>query len=93
MIASYKDEDTERFAMGVRIRKLIPFERVALRKIRQLQICASLDDLRVPPGNRLEALKGDRAGQYSIRVNERYRVCFEWRQGMAWNAEIVDYHK
>lgn len=79
--------------MGVRIRKFIPFERVALRKIRQLQICAPLDDLRVPPGNRLEALKGDRAGQYSIRVNERYRVCFEWRQGMAWNVEIVDYHK
>ena len=93
MIASYKDGDTERFAMSTRIRKFIPFERVALRKIRQLQICASLDDLRVPPGNRLEALKGDRAGQYSIRVNERYRVCFEWRQGMAWNVEIVDYHK
>lgn len=93
MIASYKDEDTERFAKGVRIRKFIPFERVALRKIRQLQACASLDDLRIPPGNRLEALKGDRAGQYSIRVNERYRVCFEWRQGMAWNVEIVDYHK
>ena len=56
MIASYKDEDTERFAMGVRVRKFIPFERVALRKIRQLQVCASLDDLRIPPGNRLEAL-------------------------------------
>lgn len=93
MIASYKDEDTERFAMGVRVRKFVPFEHVALRKIRQLQVCASLDDLRVPPGNRLEALKGDRAGQYSIRVNERYRVCFEWRQEMAWNVEIVDYHK
>ena len=88
MIASYKDEDTERFAMGVRVRRFVPFERVALRKIRQLQVCASLDDLRVPPGNRLEALKGDRAGQYSIRVNERYRVCFEWRQEMAWNVEI-----
>ena len=74
MIASYKDEDTERFAMGARVRRFVPFERVALRKIRQLQVCASLDDLRVPPGNRLEALKGDRAGQYSIRVNERYRV-------------------
>lgn len=93
MIASYKDEDTERFAMGVRVRRFVSFERVALRKIRQLQVCASLDDLRVPPGNRLEALKGDRAGQYSIRVNERYRVCFEWRREMAWNAEIVDYHK
>ena len=80
MIASYKDEDTECFAMGVRVRRFVPFERVALRKIRQLQVCASLDDLRVPPGNRLEALKGDRA-------------CFEWRQEMAWNVEIVDYHK
>ena len=58
MIASYEDEDTERFAMGVRVRRFVPFERVALRKIRQLQVCASLDDLRVPPGNRLEALKG-----------------------------------
>lgn len=57
MIASYKDEDTERFAMGVRIRKFIPFERVALRKIRQLQICASLDDLRVPPGRQAIVLK------------------------------------
>ncbi|MFR7387059.1 MAG: type II toxin-antitoxin system RelE/ParE family toxin [Collinsella sp.] len=93
MIASYKDRDTEHFAMGIRVKKYVPFERVALRKIRQLQVCVSLDDLRVPPGNRLEALKGDRAGQYSIRVNERYRVCFEWRQGMAWNVEIVDYHK
>lgn len=59
MIASYKDEDTERFAMGVRVRRFVSFERVALRKIRQLQVCASLDDLRVPPGNRLEALSGN----------------------------------
>lgn len=81
MIASYKDRDTEHFAMGIRVKKFAPFERVALRKIRQLQVCVSLDDLRVPLGNRLEALKDDRAGQYSIRVNERYRVCFEWRRG------------
>lgn len=51
-----------------------------------------LEDLRVPPGNRLEALKGDRKGQYSIRINERYRICFEWRKGDAFNVEIVDYH-
>ena len=92
MIASFKDEDTKRLAFGVRVKRFVPFERVALRKIRQLEVCSSLNDLRVPPGNRLEALKGDRSGQYGIRINERYRICFEWKQGMVWNVEIVDYH-
>lgn len=78
MIASYRDADTYNLAHGIRVVEFIPFERIALRKIRQLQVASCLNDLRVPPGNRLEALKGDREGQFSIRVNDRYRVCFEW---------------
>lgn len=92
MIASYGDKDTERLAQGIRVQRFVAFERVALRKLRQLQAASSLDDLRVPPGNRLEALKGDRAGQYSIRINGQFRVCFSWREGHAEGVEIVDYH-
>jgi len=65
---------------------------VARRKLRQLEIAGRLEDLRVPPGNRLEALKGDRAGQYSIRINDQYRVCFVWRAAGPEDVEIVDYH-
>lgn len=68
------------------------FERVALRKLRQLQVAALLSDLRVPPGNRLEALTGDRDGQHSIRINNQYRICFRWIDGGAEDVEIVDYH-
>ena len=92
MIASFASKDTERFAQGERVRAYIAFERVALRKLRQLQAAAALADLRVPPGNRLEALRGDRAGQYSIRVNDQFRICFAWRDGAAHDVEIVDYH-
>jgi proteic killer suppression protein len=67
-------------------------QRIARRKLRQLQIAGRMDDLRVPPGNRLEALKGDRAGQYSIRVNDQYRICFRWTAAGAADVEIVDYH-
>ena len=67
-------------------------ERVALRKLRQLQIASCLADLRVPPGNRLEALKGDRVGQHSIRDNDQYRLCFRWTPAGAEDVEIVDYH-
>jgi proteic killer suppression protein len=67
-------------------------ESVARRKLRQLAIAGVLDDLRVPPGNRLEVLKGERAGQYSIRVNDQYRVCFRWTSAGAEDVEIVDYH-
>lgn len=63
-----------------------------MRKLRLLNNAASLDELRIPPGNRLEALKGDRAGQWSIRINDQWRICFAWRSGDAWNVEIVDYH-
>ena len=68
------------------------FERVALRKLRQLQVAALLSDLRVPPRNRLEALTGDRDGQHSIRINNQYRICFRWIDGGAEDVEIVDYH-
>ena len=65
---------------------------MAMRKLRQLEISTRLDDLRVPPGNRLEALKGDRAGQHSIRINDQYRLCFRWSEAGADDVEIVDYH-
>lgn len=92
MIATFASRETERLAGGRRVRKYVAFERVALRKIRQLQAASTLEDLRIPPGNRLEALKGDRTGQYSIRVNDQFRICFAWRDGAAYDVEIVDYH-
>ena len=92
MILSYHDINTERFASGERIKEFESFARVARRKLMQLEIAAVLSDLRIPPGNRLEALSGDRAGQYSIRINEQYRICFEWCESGARDVEIVDYH-
>lgn len=92
MIASFRDADTRALAAGRRIRQWVHIESVARRKLRQLQIAGSLEDLRVPPGNRLEALKGDRAGQHSIRVNDQFRVCFRWTAAGAQDVEIVDYH-
>lgn len=79
-------------ASGRRVRRFVNIERVALRKIRQLQAANKLDDLKVPPGNMLELLYGDRQGQYSIRINRQYRVCFCWTQAGAEAVEIVDYH-
>jgi proteic killer suppression protein len=92
MILSFRDSDTETLACGIRVKRFVAFEKVARRKLRQLEIALTLNDLRVPPGNRLEALKGDRAGQYSIRINDQYRVCFNWTSAGAENVEIVDYH-
>ena len=92
MIVSFKDADTEALAKGRRVRRFASIERVARRKLRQLQIAGRLDDLRVPPGNRLEALTGERAGQHSIRVNDQFRVCFRWTVVGAADVEIVDYH-
>lgn len=92
MIISFKDADTEQLSQGRRVRRFTSIEVVARRKLRQLEIAGSLDDLRVPPGNRLELLKGDRAGQHSIRVNDRYRLCFHWTQAGPEDVEIVDYH-
>ena len=92
MIVSFNSAETEALANGRRVRRFQSIETVARRKLRQLQIAGRLEDLRVPPGNRLEALKGDRAGQHSIRVNDQYRVCFRWTAVGAEDVEIVDYH-
>ncbi len=92
MIRSYKCADTESLARGDPVRRFAAFARIARRKLRQLEVAGRLDDLRVPPGNRLEALKGDRQGQYSIRINNQWRVCFRWTAAGAEDVEIVDYH-
>ena len=92
MIASFKDKDTELLASGFRVRRFEAFEKIARRKLRQLEIAGDVQDLRVPTGNRLESLKGSRAGQYSIRINDQYRICFVWTSAGAEDVEIVDYH-
>lgn len=92
MIITFKCKDTQKLATGRRVRRFVSFERVALRKLRQLQAASVLDDLKVPPGNMLEALSGDRKGQYSIRINKQYRICFRWTKAGAEDVEIVDYH-
>lgn len=93
MIVSFGDSETEALFRRERVRRIDPrIQRAALRKLRYLDQAASLDDLRVPPGNRLEALKGDLSGQYSIRVNDQWRIVFAWRDGRAHGVSIVDYH-
>jgi proteic killer suppression protein len=92
MIRSFRCAETESLSKGVRVRRFVNIEAVARRKLRQLEIAARLEDLRVPPGNRLETLKGRRSGQYSIRVNDQWRVCFRWSDAGADDVEIVDYH-
>jgi proteic killer suppression protein len=93
MIRSFADRETETIWSGVRNRKLpSDIQSQALRKLRLLNQARVLDDLRVPPGNRLEALKGNRAGRHSIRINEYWRICFTWKDGGANDVEIVDYH-
>ena len=93
MIRSFASAETERLFRRESVRRLPPaLLRVALRKLMQLDAATPLDDLRVPPRNRLERLAGDRAGQYSIRINDQWRVCFVWRDGDAYRVEITDYH-
>lgn len=93
MIKSFKDSETERIYRRVVSLKLPrDIQQTALRKLRMLNNAVALSDLREPPANHLEKLSGDRAGQYSIRINEQWRVCFEWRDGSAHRVEIVDYH-
>lgn len=91
MIRSFRSKNTETLAKGIRVRQFAAFERAAQRKLEMLDAAASPEDLRIPPGNHLEKLVGNRAGQYSIRINEQWRICFEWNDG-AHNVEIVDYH-
>ena len=92
MIRSFKCADTEALWKRQRVKRFVNIEAIAQRKLRQLQIAGRLEDLRVPPGNRLEALKGNRVGQHGIRVNDRYRICFRWTDSGAEDVEIVDYH-
>jgi proteic killer suppression protein len=91
-IKSFKCPDTESLFRRMRVKRFVNIETVARRKLEQLEWADALDDLRVPPGNRLEALKGDRAGQHSIRINDQFRVCFVWTAAGARDVEVVDYH-
>ncbi|MGA2203129.1 MAG: type II toxin-antitoxin system RelE/ParE family toxin [Terriglobales bacterium] len=93
MIASFRDKETERLWQSGRSRRLpANLERRAFKKLAILNAAVTLDNLNVPPGNQLEALRGSRAGQHSIRINDQFRVCFVWRDGNAFEVEIVDYH-
>jgi proteic killer suppression protein len=93
VIRGFRDRETKKVFERERSRRLPPdVQRRAHRKLLLLDAAEALDDLRVPPGNRLERLSGDRAGQYSIRVNDQWRVCFRWERGDAYDVEIADYH-
>jgi toxin HigB-1 len=92
MIKSFRDKRTEALYNGKRVKEFQAFADQAERRLQILDVAKNLDDLRGLRSNRVEALKGDRAGQYSIRVNDQWRMCFEWKDGDAWNVEIVDYH-
>lgn len=92
MIRTFRCKETERVFRRERSRRFGNIEKVARRKLRMLEDAERLEDVAAVPGNRLEALAGDRKGQYSIRINERWRVCFRWREGAAEDVEIVDYH-
>jgi len=93
MIRSFKDKYTEKVFQRLRIKKLsTKLQRVALRKLVMIDAAESVTDLKAPPGNRLEKLSGDRKGQYSIRINEQWRICLVWRNGNAHDVEITDYH-
>lgn len=92
MIRSFRSKETELLHARQRVKRFRAIERVAQRKLRQLDAAVELRDLNSPPGNHLEALRGDRAGQHSIRINDQWRLCFVWRAGDAHEVEIVDYH-
>ena len=93
MIKTFKSKETKKIFARQRSRKLPQdIQQVAYRKLRMLNNATDVNDLRIPPANQLEKLKGDREGQYSIRINDQWRICFDWSDGDAVNVEIVDYH-
>ena len=92
MIRSFKDAESDKIFHRVHSRRFAGLQRVIFRKLRSIHRATALGDLTNPPGNKLEALRGDRAGQHSIRINDQWRICFEWRDGDACEVEIVDYH-
>ena len=92
MIKTFRSKETEQLHARQRVKRFRAFERVAQRKLRQLDIATELRDPASPPGNHLEALKGGRKGQHSIRINDQWRICFLWRDADAFDVEIVDYH-
>ena len=92
MIKSFACKNTESLAKGNQVKQFANIAKIARRKLRQLEIAGRLDDLRVPPGNHLEALKDNRSGQHSIRINDQWRVCFRWTDAGPEDVEIVDYH-
>jgi proteic killer suppression protein len=92
VIRSISDGETERLWRTGKSRRFTAIAKIALRKLDQIDASVAIDDLRAPPGNRLEKLKGDRAAQWSIRINDQWRICFRWHDGDAWDVEIVDYH-
>lgn len=93
MIKSFKNSDTEKVYNSRRVRSFsLELQRAAERKLEILGMIADIEELRIPAGNRLEALKGDRKGQHSIRINRQYRICFRWEDGNAYDVEITDYH-
>ena len=92
MIESFADDETRKIFQGQRTRVFDNIAAAALRRLRQLHRVERLQDLRDTPGNRLEALSGDRSGQHSIRINQQYRICFHWQDGNAYDVEVVDYH-
>jgi proteic killer suppression protein len=92
MIRSFRSKETEALFADLEVARFRAFERIARRKLLYLHRARSLQDLMVPPGNRLEALRGDRKGQHSIRINAQWRVCFVWKNADAYDVEIVDYH-
>lgn len=92
MIRSFKDKDSETVYRGGFVPRFQLIQKVALRKLDMINAAGALKDLLAPPNNRLEALKGDRKGQHSIRINDQYRICFEWLEDGPHNVEIVDYH-
>jgi len=92
MIKTFKNTETKNLFQGERVKRFVNIETVAMRKLAMLNRAEQIDDLRIPPGNRLEALEGNRAGYYSIRINNQFRVCFRFENGDAFEVEIVDYH-